>query len=98
MSGASWMGRTLLFRVASATKLLGVSSNHNLGDGDWTTEEHIWNKLHGKGMTHNTHTIHRHCDYKKESALGHFRENFVELYFSKIFNLFMGKTKQSFSP
>ena len=30
MSCASWMGRTLLFRVASGTKFLGVSSNHDL--------------------------------------------------------------------
>ena len=30
VSCASWMGRTLLFRVASGTKLLGVSSNHNI--------------------------------------------------------------------
>ena len=30
MSCASWMGRTLLFRVASGTKLLGVSSNHGI--------------------------------------------------------------------
>ena len=30
MSCASWMGRTLLFRVVSGTKLLGVSSNHDL--------------------------------------------------------------------
>ena len=30
MSCASWMGRTLLFRVASGTELLGVSSNHDL--------------------------------------------------------------------
>ena len=30
MSYASWMGRTLLFRVASGTKFLGVSSNHDI--------------------------------------------------------------------
>ena len=30
MSCASWMGRTLLLRVASGTKLLGVSSNYDL--------------------------------------------------------------------
>ena len=30
MSCASWMSRTLLFTVASGTKLLGVSSNHDL--------------------------------------------------------------------
>ena len=33
VSCASWMGRTLLFRVASGTKLLGVSSNHDLSGG-----------------------------------------------------------------
>ena len=32
MSCASWMGRTLLFRVVSGTTLLGVSSKHNLND------------------------------------------------------------------
>ena len=31
MSCASWMARTLLFIVASGTKLLGVSSTHDLG-------------------------------------------------------------------
>ena len=30
MSCASWMGRTLLSRVASGTKLLGVSSNQDI--------------------------------------------------------------------
>ena len=35
MSCASWMGRTLLFRVASGTKLLGVSSNPNLCKDDF---------------------------------------------------------------
>ena len=30
MSCASWMGRILLLRVASGTKFLGVSSNHNV--------------------------------------------------------------------
>ena len=30
MSCASWMGRALLFRVASGTKLLGVSSKHDI--------------------------------------------------------------------
>ena len=30
MSSASWLGRTLLFRVASGTKLLGVNSNHDI--------------------------------------------------------------------
>ena len=30
MSCASWIGRTLLFRVAIGTKLLGVSSNHDI--------------------------------------------------------------------
>ena len=35
MSCASWMGRTLLIRVASGTKLLGVSSNHDLCKGDF---------------------------------------------------------------
>ena len=30
MSCASWMGRTLLFRVASGTKLMGVSSKHDV--------------------------------------------------------------------
>ena len=32
MSCGSWMGRTLLFRVASGTKLLGVSSNHDISE------------------------------------------------------------------
>ena len=31
VSCASWMVRTLLFSVASGTKLLGVSSSHDVG-------------------------------------------------------------------
>ena len=35
VSCASWMGMTLLFRLASGTKLLGVSSNHDVEASLW---------------------------------------------------------------
>ena len=42
MSCASWMGRTLLFRVASGTKLLGVSSNHDLHCPGLLMVQYVW--------------------------------------------------------